>query len=485
MSIAQLQRKDDEPGDNIPFYAPHEKVYPKSVRGTLRRVKWAVLIACLSVYYIGPWLRWSRGVGRPDQALLIDMSARRAYFFGLEIWPQEMYYLAGLLIIAAIGLFLVTSLFGRIWCGYACPQTVWTDLFLWTERLVEGDRTQRIRFDQQPLSLGKLARKSLKHLIWLVIAAATGGAWIMYFNDAPTLIRALFTLNASPEQYFFFALFTATTYLLAGWAREQVCTYMCPWPRIQAAMIDEETFAVTYRDWRGEPRGKHKKGESWEGHGDCVDCRACVAVCPTGIDIRDGLQLECIGCGLCIDACNEIMDRVERPRGLIAFDTHVNRVAAERGEKPKRHYIRTRTIVYAGILLLVSGLMMFSLLRRSEFEVTLLPDRSPLFVRLSDGSIRDGFTLKIDNRTGEMRVYQVTLIDLPEAELRIPESEEGTTPSSHGLTLIVNGDAVGTYHAFVQAPRQAQPEMPIAFEIRDVRSGETERHAAVFRGPER
>ena len=217
--------------------------------------------------------------------------------------------------------------------------------------------------------------------------------------------------------------------------------------------------------------------------GDCVDCRACVAVCPTGIDIRDGLQLECIGCGLCIDACNDIMDRVGRPQGLIAFDTHANRVAAQRGEKPKRHYIRPRTIVYAGVLVAVAAIMLFSLAGRTSFAVNLLADRSPLFVRLSDGSIRDGFTLKIENRTGEQRAYQVVLAGLPAAELRIAESEEGAVSGENALTVIIDGDSVGTYRALVQAPRQTQPEVSITFEIRDSRSGELVEHKAVFRGP--
>ncbi len=482
MAVVHLHHRDEELNEGLPFYAPHEKVYPKSVRGTMRRLKWAALILCLSLYYIGPWLRWSRGAGRPDQALLIDMPARRAYFFWIEIWPQEIYYLAGLLILAAITLFLVTSLFGRVWCGYACPQTVWTDLFLWAERLIEGDRMQRIRLDQQPISLEKTAKKTAKHFVWLAIAAATGGAWIMYFNDAPTLLRDLFTLKASLAQYFFFGLFTITTYLLAGWAREQVCTYMCPWPRIQAAMIDEETFAVTYRDWRGEPRKKHKKGESWQGRGDCVDCRACVAVCPTGIDIRDGLQLECIGCGLCIDACNDIMDRVGRPRGLIAFESHANHLAAMRGEKPKHHFLRLRTAIYATALLVGAALMLFALAERTSFAVTLLPDRSPLFVRLSDGAIRDGYTLKIENRTGVAHEYAVAIIGLADAELRLAELGEAV-PGARSVALTVKGDAVGTYHALVQAPRQSQAETPFAFEIRETQSGETTTHAATFRGP--
>ena len=482
MAVVQLHPPNEAPHEELPFYAPHEKVYPKSVRGTVRRVKWAVLVACLSLYYIGPWLRWSRGVGRPDQALLIDMPARRAYFFGIEIWPQEIYYLAGLLILGAIALFLVTSLFGRVWCGYTCPQTVWTDLFLWAERLIEGDRAQRIRLDQQPLSLKKIARKLAKHAIWLVIAAATGGAWIMYFNDAPTLVRDLFTLKATLAQYFFFALFTATTYLLAGWAREQVCTYMCPWPRIQSAMIDEETFAVTYRDWRGEPRGKFRKGDSFEGRGDCIDCRACVAVCPTGIDIRDGAQLECIGCGLCIDACNDIMERIERPRGLIAFDTYANRMAVQRGETPIRRYIRPRTILYAAILLAIGGVMVWGFLQRSSFAVTLLADRSPLFVRLSDGSIRDGYTLKIENKNPEPREYAVELVGLADGELKIAELGEAV-PGAWSVALTVKADSVGTYHAFVHAPRNARAEVPITFEVRDTKTGEAEAHAATFRGP--
>ncbi len=484
MAMIRLHRDDEEPPSNLPFYAPHAKVYPKSVRGTVRRIKWAVLIFCLTLYYVGPWLRWSRGVGRPDQALLVDMPARRAYLFGLEIWPQEIYYLAGLLILAAVGLFLATSLFGRIWCGFTCPQTVWTDLFLWAERLVEGDRTQRIRLDEQSLSWEKVAKKAAKHAIWLFIAAATGGAWVMYFNDAPTLVVNLFTLKASLAQYFFFGLFTATTYVLAGWAREQVCTYMCPWPRIQSAMIDEETFAVTYRDWRGEPRGKHKKGNSWQGRGDCVDCRACVAVCPTGIDIRDGLQLECIGCGLCIDACNDIMERIERPRGLIAFDTYVNRLAAQRGEATQRHFIRARTIVYIGLLAGVAALMLFGLASRSSFDVNVLPDRSPLFVRLSDGSIRDGFTFKIENRSAEARDFTVMLTGLPGAELRVAESDAAAVTGGESLTLSIKGDSVGTYHAFVQAPRNGQSEVPFAFEISDPASGESVSHPATFRGPE-
>jgi len=290
-----------------PLFAGPVKVYPKAIAGKVRSIKWAVLIALLGIYYLTPWLRWDRGPDTPDQAVLIDMAGRRAYFFFIEIWPQEAYYLTGLLIIGAIGLFLVTSLFGRIWCGFTCPQTVWTDLFMWVERQIEGDRTARMRLDKAPVTGGKIAKKTAKHGAWLLISLLTGGAWIMYFQDAPTFVVRFFTGQSGVGTYFFVGLFTATTYVLAGWAREQVCTYMCPWPRFQAALLDPESFVVSYEKDRGEPRGKHKKGESWDGRGDCIDCKQCVSVCPTGIDIRDGIQLECIGCGLCVDACNDII----------------------------------------------------------------------------------------------------------------------------------------------------------------------------------
>jgi polyferredoxin len=303
-------------GGKRPLYAPRIPIYPKRVAGTFRRLKWVALIVLLAIYYVTPWLRWDRGPGAPDQAVLVDLPNRRAYFFFIEIWPQEVYYLVGLLVLGAIGLFFATALAGRVWCGYACPQTVWTDLYMWVERLIEGDRNARIKLDRRPLSVDKAAKKTLKHGLWLLIAFVTGGAWIMYFNDAPTVVRDIFTLRASDTVYFFTGLFTATTYLLAGWAREQVCTYMCPYARFQGAMFDDDTLIVTYQAWRGEPRGKHKKGQSWAGRGHCVDCNQCVAVCPMGIDIRDGQQLECIGCALCIDACDAVMDKLDLPRGL-------------------------------------------------------------------------------------------------------------------------------------------------------------------------
>lgn len=244
-ALSRDQQKDQ------PLYAGRVEVYPKRVTGLFRRLKWAAVFLLLGIYYLAPWIRWDRGPNAPGQAVLIDMPNRRGYFFFIEIWPHEVYYFTGLLVLGAVAIFLATSLAGRIWCGYACPQTVWTDLYMWVERRIEGDRNARIKLDKARPSAGKAARKALKHAIWLVIAVLTGGAWIMYFTDAPTVVPAILTGQASASVYFFVGLFAGTTYLLAGWAREQVCTFMCPWPRFQAAMFDEETLIFTYQRWRG------------------------------------------------------------------------------------------------------------------------------------------------------------------------------------------------------------------------------------------
>ena len=468
-----------------PLYAGRVEVYPKKVSGDVRRIKWAALGVLLGLYYLAPWLRWDRGPNAPDQALLIDMPARRAYFFWIEIWPQEVYYLAGILILGALGLFLATSIGGRVWCGFTCPQTVWTDLFMWVERVIEGDRNARIRLDKAPMSGDKLAKKSLKHVVWLIISVATGGAWIMYFNDAPTVVYEFFTGQSSLTVYFFVGLFSATTYLLAGMAREQVCTYMCPWPRFQAALLDEDSLVVTYRDWRGEPRGKHKKGETWEGRGDCIDCLQCVAVCPTGIDIRDGLQLECIGCGLCVDACDGVMEKVGRPRGLIAFDTERNHIACSTGGKPVRpKLIRPRTIVYVALIGVVGLLMLGSLAFRGALDINILHDRNPLFVTLSDGSIRNGYTIKILNKERETRSFTLALEGTGGATLTVVGQEEtdGTPP-----VLTAKPDAVASYRVFVQRPKSevTVASEPLGFVLTDTEGGETARHDSVFRGPTR
>ena len=468
--------------EELPLYVARVKVYPKRIKGFFRRWKWTALTVCLSVYYLAPWLRWDRGPGQPDQAFLIDMGSRRAYFLWIEIWPQEVYYLAGLLMIGAFGLFLVTSLFGRVWCGHFCPQTVWTDLFMAVERFVEGDRGARIRLDKAAWSARKVAKKATKHAIWIAISVATGGAWIMYFNDAPTLMLDILHLEVPLAVVFFIGLFSATTYLLGGLAREQVCTYMCPWPRFQAAMFDEDSLIVTYQKWRGEPRGAYRKGESFEDRGDCVDCKQCIAVCPTGIDIRDGNQLECIGCALCIDACNEVMDRIGRPRNLIDYTTIQNLVARERGEAPRLHLIRPRTLIYFLLLSIVGGVIFYGLATRDDLEINILRDRNPLFVTLSDGSVRNGYTFKILNKDHDARIFSLAIEGLQLPQMRLV----GNDQTKAVQTLIAAPDHVSTYRVYVSVERDTLKTDATDFEFRLIESGKPEhRHGSVFRGPKK
>lgn len=436
--------------EKAPLYAARKKIHPKTVAGTFRKLKWAALIVLLAIYYIAPWLRWDRGPAAPDQAFLIDMPNRRAYFLWVEIWPQEVYYIAGLLILGAVGLFFATALLGRVWCGFACPQTVWTDLFMWVERLVEGDRGARIRLDKAKWSFEKLGKRFAKHLSWLIISLLTGGAWVMYFNDAPTLVVEAVTLQLTGNQLFFIGLFTLTTYLLAGYSREQVCTYMCPWPRFQASMLDEDTLIVTYETWRGEKRAKPARDGNYENRGHCIDCGQCVAVCPTGIDIRDGNQLECIGCALCVDACNSVMQKIGLPQELITYDS-VNRQNARAVQDPiKRRFVRARTMIYAGVMLLVTAIFLFTLMTRSHLDVNVIPDRNPIFVTLKDGSVRNGYTLRILNKTLRPRNFVLTTNGLEAFNLSL----QGQDLNEQAVILSVEPDSVRSVKAFVTVPAE-------------------------------
>jgi cytochrome c oxidase accessory protein FixG len=460
-AIQHARQKGDAKGS---LYKPRTPIYPKLVHGQWRRIKWALLIVTLAIYYITPWIRWARPAGLPQQAVLVDFEGRRFYFFFLQLWPQEVYFITGLLVMAALALFLVNALFGRLWCGYACPQTVWTDLYIYVERMFEGDRNARMRLDAAPWSFDKLWRKGGKHLVWLGVAFGTGGAWIFYFRDAPTLLREFWTGQAPITSYVSCAVLTATTYIFAGHMREQVCTYMCPWPRIQGAMLDHHSLQVTYRADRGEPRGPHKKGASWTGRGDCVDCNACVVACPMGIDIRNGSQLECINCGLCIDACDEIMDRVGRPRGLIAYDTDSAVFERRAGRKPRYKLVRPRTVYYAAALTLVSGLMLWGLANRSVLDVHALRDRNPEFVRLHDGQIRNAYTLKFDNKSFAPLTAEVEFEGVPHAKLSAPGA---TVEEDHELRVTVQPNQVLAQRVFVTAKPQdlTSSSLPAKFEV--------------------
>jgi cytochrome c oxidase accessory protein FixG len=478
-----VERSDAEPvnkKERRSLYQARVKIYPRLAHGTFRRLKWIVMALTLGIYYVAPWIRWDRGLNAPDQAILIDFPGRRFYFFFIEIWPQEVYYVTGLLILAAIGLFLVTSLAGRVWCGYTCPQTVWTDLFIAVERLVQGDRAARIRLDKMPWSANKVLRKLATHAGWLLIALLTGGAWVFYFADAPTLAQQLATFEAPVIAYVTIATLTFTTYLLGGLAREQVCTYMCPWPRIQGGLLDEESLVITYHEDRGEPRGARKKGTTVEELGDCVDCNQCVAVCPMGIDIRDGQQLECITCALCIDACDQVMDKVGLPRGLISYDTLANVERVRAGEKPRLRLLRPRTLIYAGIIVLVGAIMLFSLATRSDLDVNVLRDRNPLFVTLSDGSIRNGYTVKIINKQHAPRDFVLEVEGIDGAQLDVVGA--GATAQS----LPVGPDSLASFRVFVAAPRPAleSDSVDLRFRVTDKQTGDAVSYESVFRGPQ-
>ncbi len=435
------------------LFAASRKVHPRAASGHFRRLKTRVSILLLAIYFVAPWIRWDRGPGAADQAILLDMSGRRGYFLGIEIWPQEVYYLTGLLVLGAIGLFLATALFGRVWCGFTCIQTVFTDLFVAVERAVEGDRNARIRLDAAPWSAGKLGRKALKNAIWLLIALFTSWTWLIYFSDAFQSTRDLFAGRTSGWMLSMWGVFTASTFLFAGYAREQVCIYMCPWPRFQSAMFDEDSLIVTYESWRGEPRGKAPKDGNFEGRGDCIDCGLCVQVCPTGIDIRNGSQLACIGCALCIDACNGVMAKLGRPANLISYDSVTNQVARAKGRPTRRRLLRPRTLIYAGVLLAVALGLVSVLATRSRESVSIQHERSPLYVRLSDGSVRNGYTVKIQNMRRTAQDYHLSLAGIDGATLTVIGYGDEDADS---VRLPVAGDAVGTFRVYVTVPPEVR-----------------------------
>ncbi|QYK41798.1 MAG: cytochrome c oxidase accessory protein CcoG [Paracoccaceae bacterium] len=465
------------------LYAKREPIFPRRVKGSFRTLKWWLMGITLGIYYLTPWIRWDRGPNLPDQAVLVDMAHRRFFFFMVEIWPHEFYFVAGLLIMAGLGLFLFTSAAGRVWCGYACPQTVWTDLFILVERWIEGDRNARLRLFHQKWNAEKVRKYGLKWTVWLLIGLATGGAWVFYFTDAPTLARDLVTGAAHPIAYTTMGILTLTTFLFGGFFREQVCIYACPWPRIQAAMMDEDTITVAYREWRGEPRGKLKKGQAAPdtAQGDCIDCMACVNVCPMGIDIRNGQQLACITCALCIDACNDVMDRIGKPRGLIDYLALTDETAERAGAQPKsvwKHVFRLRTVIYTVLWAGVGLGLVVALFLRTEIDVNVTPVRNPTHVVLSDGSVRNTYDLRLRNKHGDDRYFHISLTS--DEVLRI--ALEGTDE----LKVLVPANETKTQRVYVIArpndPAASAPRTTLRLWIEDLGSTDRVHHDTIFNG---
>ncbi|MEJ1157280.1 cytochrome c oxidase accessory protein CcoG [Prosthecomicrobium sp. N25] len=462
---------------------PASPVVPQSVMGTYRRLKWGLHGACLAVYYALPFLRWDRGPGRPGQAIMLDLANARFHLFGLEIRPQELYYLTVLLVLATVVLVLANALAGRVWCGFFCPQTVWSDLFMLVERRIEGDRRDRLRKLGQPLTARRIGEIALKHALWLIIAAATGGAIMLYFADAPTLVRELLTGTASSAAVMIIAVFTGLTYALAGFGREKVCTYMCPWPRLQGAIWDPEALTVNYRDHRGEERMSVKKAAAARAAGkpagDCVDCAACVNVCPMGIDIRQGPNIACINCGLCVDACDGTMEKLGRARGLIDYETWTNIERGRTGEarQPARPFRPKVLGLAAAVAAIVAGLAV-SVSTRAGYEIAVSHDKSPLGVALSDGRIRNGYEFRLTNSGREPLAIQLTVEGRPGATLAV-----SAEPGSEAGALPLKADPSDTEKVRVSVFAPDGPTGDIAFVLRDGAGSVVARLAERFHRP--
>jgi len=447
---------------------------PHAVQGHYRRIKTVIASILLTLFFVMPWLRWSRGDLLPNQAILFDLPGRRLFVFGFEFWPQDLPLAAGILMFSAFALFYATTLAGRVWCGFACPQTVWTDFFFAIDRW-------SARFAGQNSLQANVLRKGS----WIAIAILTGFTFTAYFADAPTFTSQIVRGTGSPAAYSSLILIAGMTWLLAAYARERVCLHMCPWPRFQAALLDIESLVVTYRSWRGEPRAKKRvplrsdlvvgtelhEYATDEGRGDCIDCQRCVNVCPTGIDIRDGLQMGCIGCGLCIDACDDIMHRLDRPAGLICFDTE-SASGVHSFTRAKVSLLRLKALLFAIACIFAIGAVGAGLARMSDVTLDVDSERNPPFVRLSDGSIRNDYVLRLSHRRPHLANVKISIEGLAHAQLRAATSQKPATGSS--INLPVDADRSASDRLLVSLPKDDAPagRVPFTFVFADAATGQ-------------
>jgi cytochrome c oxidase accessory protein FixG len=414
------------------LYAAHQKVYPREANGRFNRLRVLSVVALLGLFYVLPWIRWD---GR--QAILFDLPARKFYIFGLTFFPQDFFLLTWLLVIAALTLFFFTALAGRLWCGYACPQTVWTEVFVWMERLTEGSRSQQIKLDQSSWNWNKIWRKSTKQFLWVTFSLYTGFTFVGYFTSIDVLSAEVATLSLGSWEWFWMLFYGFATYGNAGFMREQVCKYMCPYARFQSAMFDRNTLIISYDNLRGEPRGSRPRTVDPRSRnlGDCVDCKACVQVCPTGIDIRQGLQLECIACAACIDACDDVMEKMHYPKGLIRYSTQ----AAMEGKRTK--IMRPRTWMYATALSLLLVGFFVAVAHRTLVEIDVLRDRNALYRRLDNGQVENVYTIRVINKDTQPHTFRLAV-----------EGIEGAVLDTDTDTYRVPAEGVLSVIARIQVP---------------------------------
>ena len=399
--------------EELKLYKAHEKIYPREVKGRFQNKRKLAVFVLLGLFYLLPWLVWDG-----QQAILFDLPNRRFHIFSLTLWPQDFIYLAWLLIIAAVSLFFFTALAGRLWCGFACPQTVWTELFIWLEQITEGNHNKRKKLDKAPWSLSKFRKKLSKQFLWISLALWTGLTFVGFFTPILQLFDNILQFSLGPWETFWLLFYALATYGNAGYLREQVCLYMCPYARFQGAMFDQNTLIISYDEQRGEPRMQGTTRRSFDNPGDCIDCTVCVQVCPTGIDIRNGLQYECIGCAACIDACDEVMIKVNKPKGLIKYTTE-NSINTE-----KSKILRPRIVIYGLILFALNVSFVLSLYNRSNIDLNIIHDRNSLYRNVDQNTIENVYTMKIMNKGNTKKSYKVTVSGLESLHVYINDRDK-------------------------------------------------------------